>query len=50
MYRVFGNERYKRFGLLLRLKILARHKDCAKSFLYLGHFDMQWPHSTQMIF
>ena len=45
---MFGNERYKTFYLLLRLEILARPKSCGKSLLYLGHFDIQGPHSTQI--
>ena len=49
-YRVFGNERYKSFSLLHRLEIVPRPKTCGKSLLYIGHFDIPWSQSIQMIF
>ena len=39
-YRVFGNERYKSFCLLHRLKFVPRPKTCGKIVLYIGHFDI----------
>jgi hypothetical protein len=50
IYRVFGNERYKSFCLLHRLEIVPRPKTCGKSLLYIGHFDIPWSQSIQMIF
>ena len=45
---MFGNEGYKSFSLLHRLEMLASPKTCGKSFLYIGHFDIKWPHSIQI--
>ena len=44
-----GNDHYTSFCLLLMLEILTRPRTCGKSVLYIGHFDIQWPRSTQII-